>query len=123
MSKYPFTKVDAQFVGDHIGKLPIVDVRPEEMFMQGHIPTAINIPLQNAVNDADGFLDDAAEILVKEAEIQGIKPEDRAIIYCQTGHHATEAAILLAVMGYGNLYVYRGSFSDWVTDPTRPIER
>ena len=35
--------VDASFVKNSIGKLPIVDVRPEAMYREGHIPTAKNV--------------------------------------------------------------------------------
>ncbi|MBS6248694.1 MAG: rhodanese-like domain-containing protein [Eggerthella sp.] len=54
--------VDAQFVRSHIGKLPIIDVRPAELYDEGHIPTAINV----CVADFDRFGAEEADEFSKE---------------------------------------------------------
>lgn len=46
---------------------PIVDVRPKEMYDEGHIPGAINIPLA-------------------DIETADVKPG--SVLYCMTGYHA-----------------------------------
>ena len=35
--------VDATYVLDHMDSLPVVDVRPAEMYAEGHIPHARNV--------------------------------------------------------------------------------
>ena len=94
--------VDAQFVRSHIGKLPIIDVRPAELYDEGHIPTAINV----CVADFDRFGAEEADEFSKECR-----------------RHAKQACDLLEAEGYQHLYLYLGSFDDWTSDPENPIEK
>lgn len=109
--------VDADFVKREIGHMPIVDVRPPLRYDTAHIPTAINIRLDVAV-----ATDDPSAELAEMFQDNGIKPQDAVIVYCQTGIHAKIACDYLAAAGYRNLYLYAGSMSDWMSDPTRPVE-
>lgn len=111
--------VDAEFVKSHIGKMPIIDVRPEAMYVEGHIPTAIDI----CVMDFDKYEARESEELAKEYRRHALTEEDPIIVYCQIGKHAKQACDLLESQGYHNLYLYSGSYEDWITDPARPIEK
>lgn len=111
--------VDAEFVRSHIGRMPIVDVRPQDFYREGHIPTAIDIP----VVDLDrGELKEAEE-LAREYHRHALGNEGPMIIYCQIGKHAKMACDLLEDEGFKNLYLYSGSFNDWVSDSSRPVEK
>ena len=60
----------------------LVDVRPADEYRQGHIPGAINIPL-NDIRQASAALD----------------PTKEYIVYCQTGRRSSAAAFLLSQRG------------------------
>ena len=109
--------VDAHYVEEHIGKMPLVDVRPTLRFDTGYIPTAVNIRL-----DVAQMTDDAGAELAEMFQDHGIGQHDAAIVYCQCGPHAKMACELLAEQGYDQLRLYQGSMDDWIKDPARPVE-
>lgn len=111
--------VDATFVLDHLGKLPLVDVRTPAEFAAGHIPGAVNVDLFSVQPAGTA----AAVEMAKRVEALGIGPNDECIIYCQRGPRAIDACKLLEECGYTELDCYQASFSDWVSNPTRPVER
>lgn len=111
--------VDAQYVLDNIGKIPIVDVRPRDMFFEGHIPGAINVPLMEALQSDE----DSATYFVREFIAAGLDPTKPSIIYCHNGQLARQACDLLASTGDNQQRCYEGSWTDWITDSSRPIEK
>lgn len=61
----------------------IVDVRCPKSFLSGHIPMAINLPLERIKSEKVTF------------------PKNRVlIVYCDTGGASIQAARVLAEMGY-----------------------
>ena len=110
--------VDAAFVENEIGKLPIIDVRGAAMYAQGHIPTAHNVDLGAYNSRGDGWEEEFTEA-VKDL---GIGADDEVIVYCQMGMHATMATEALEKEGFTDVRLYLGSFADWSSDPTRPVE-
>jgi rhodanese-related sulfurtransferase len=80
----------------------IVDVRRPDEFAEGHIPGAINVPVE-AINTAE----DAAEL-------SGDLPDQDQIllIYCRTGRRSKEASKKLAEMGYTGIYEF-GGIATW----------
>lgn len=113
-----YKDVDAQFVLDNLGTLRIVDVRPPFMFEESRIPGAVSIPLLDA-KEADG---DTGQVLVGWFVDKGFGPDDDFIVYCYDGGLAHEACDLLEAAGYGGQLCYGGSWIDWISDPSRPIE-
>lgn len=79
----------------------------------GHIPGAGHL-------DLDVFADDRT---VDRAALTGLASRVRpdATVYCGSGVTASQAALLLAEAGLDGIGVYIGSWSDWISDPTRPI--
>lgn len=78
----------------------IVDVRTPERFSKGHIPMAVNLPLERIEKKQTTF------------------PKGRTlIVYCDTGGASIQAACILSEMGYkvincvGGLRNYRGSLT------------
>jgi rhodanese-related sulfurtransferase len=72
----------------------LVDVRDEAEFKEGHIPTAINIPVETFAS--------RSEILPKEKKI---------IVYCNTGGRSYNAYRKLMKLTY--LTIYQTLFSEW----------
>ncbi len=115
--------VDTEFVLDNLDNMPIIDVRPFDIYEEGHIPGAISVDLPAIKEAAQEENEDVAENFKNEVEEMGIMPDDECIVYCMYGPLAREACEYLESMGYKNLYCYEESYVKWVSDPSRPIER
>jgi thiosulfate/3-mercaptopyruvate sulfurtransferase len=109
-------------------KTVLLDVRSPAMYggdagygtRRGHIPGAINRPWLRDLT-GDYTWRDPAE-LRKEYEALGVTPDKRIIIYCSKGYRSTTTYVTLKhVLGYPNVAVYDGSFSEWAETPDTPI--
>ena len=88
--------------------------------MAGHIPGAVSAPTAGNVN-ADGTFKDADELEDRFA-VLGARPDGGQAVgaYCGSGVTAAHEVLALALAGIpAALYV--GSWSDWITDPARPV--
>lgn len=104
----------------------LIDVRGAERYaaqsepidpVAGHIPGAINIPSTLHV-DADGRFRDPATI----AANFGPAPADASpVVYCGSGITAAHTALARLTAGLSMPTIYPGSWSDWITDPSRPV--
>ena len=103
----------------------LVDVRAPERFsgraepidpVAGHIPGAINLPATGN-HDPSGRFRDADAIRSRYAAA-GVVGE--AVLYCGSGVTAAQSLLALESAG-GTAAIYPGSWSDWITDPRRPI--
>ncbi|MBB5872354.1 thiosulfate/3-mercaptopyruvate sulfurtransferase [Allocatelliglobosispora scoriae] len=103
----------------------LIDVRAPERYrgevepidpVAGHIPGAVNAP--TADNLADGRFRAATELRERFA---GIAPR-AAAVYCGSGVTAAHTILAMHVAGRTGDALYVGSWSDWITDPSRPIE-
>jgi thiosulfate/3-mercaptopyruvate sulfurtransferase len=86
----------------------------------GHIPGAIPAPyIENL--DPDGCFLPAAELKGRfEKLLGGVAPE-RAIFYCGSGVTAAHNLFAMAHAGLEVPQLYVGSWSEWITDPNRPV--
>jgi thiosulfate/3-mercaptopyruvate sulfurtransferase len=106
----------------------LVDARAPERFrgetepvdvVAGHIPGARNMPAQRTENPDGTFLaPDALRARYAEA---GILTGQPVAVYCGSGVVATEGVFTLGLAGI-DASLYPGSWSEWITDPNRPIE-
>ena len=75
----------------------VIDVRTESEYNEGHIKGAINIP----VDEIENITYDKNETL---------------IVYCASGVRSSNAATILADMGYTSLYNLDGGLLNWGSD-------
>ncbi len=101
---------------------PVVDVRAADRFagdnevidpVAGHIPGAINRPSTDNLEDSGRFRG-AAEIGARFAGL------DEPVLYCGSGITAAHTLLALESAGRSGV-IYPGSWSEWITDPARPV--
>ncbi|MER5212583.1 sulfurtransferase [Streptomyces sp. NPDC002838] len=84
----------------------------------GHIPGAVSAPTNENVG-ADGRFLPAAELGARFKAL-GVSDGSEVGVYCGSGVSAAHEVLALAVAGIpAALYV--GSWSDWSSDPSRPV--
>jgi thiosulfate/3-mercaptopyruvate sulfurtransferase len=110
----------------------IVDVRAAERYRgqtepidpaAGHIPGARSVPWTDIVDPDTGRFRSPDELRARYAEA-GLRPGDdqrRAIAQCGSGVTACHALIAFELAGIEGARLYPGSWSDWISDPSRPV--
>ncbi len=86
----------------------------------GRIPGAISLPFDRNWDSKKLFL----PIDELKAHIQtqlGDTPSERTVFYCGSGVTAAHNILALAYAGLGEARLYAGSWSEWITDPARPV--
>lgn len=107
----------------------LLDVRSGERFhgeaepidpVAGHIPGAINLPLQQNL-DSNGRFKTAAELrAIYAAALDGRDP-GRIGVMCGSGVTACHSLLAMEIAGLHGARLYDGSWSEWIRDPTRPV--
>jgi thiosulfate/3-mercaptopyruvate sulfurtransferase len=85
----------------------------------GHIPGARNLPFTENLN-ADGSFKSTEALKARflKAELSQQSP---TICYCGSGVTACHNILALVHAGFPEPILYPGSWSEWVTDPKRPV--
>ena len=113
------------------GELCVVDARSPDRFRGenetldpagGHIPGARNRFFRDNL-DADGFFRPAAELRREFlALLAGVAPR-QAIMQCGSGVSACHNLLAMEIAGLPGARLYAGSWSEWCSDPARPVAR
>jgi len=86
----------------------------------GHIPGAITAPyIENLDSDGCFLLPDELKRRFEKL-LGGVAPE-RAVFYCGSGVTAAHNLVAMAHAGLDIPWLYVGSWSEWITDPNRPV--
>lgn len=87
----------------------------------GHVPGALNRPF--GMNLRDGRFKPSAELHAELAPmLAGRGPED-LVLMCGSGVTACHLLLAFEHAGLSGARIYAGSWSGWIRDPARPIER
>jgi thiosulfate/3-mercaptopyruvate sulfurtransferase len=93
----------------------------EDAGRAGHIPGAVNVPIDLLRAD-DGTLKSVGE-LRRSFEQAGVTKDKTVITYCTIGNRASEAWFALTyLLGYPDVRVYYGSWVEWGKATDTPVE-
>jgi thiosulfate/3-mercaptopyruvate sulfurtransferase len=115
---------------DRAGRI-LIDARAPERFrgevepydpVKGRIAGARNHPTAASLA-ADGRFLPAEELRARFQSILGGGPLESVVSYCGSGVTACHNLLAMDVAGLHGARLYAGSWSEWCSDATRPIER
>jgi thiosulfate/3-mercaptopyruvate sulfurtransferase len=86
----------------------------------GHIPGAISAPYPENIGPNGLFLP-RETLRIRFETLLGETPADQAVFYCGSGVTAAQNILALAHAGLGVACLYAGSWSQWISDPSRPV--
>jgi thiosulfate/3-mercaptopyruvate sulfurtransferase len=122
-----WTEVYRRVVAAREPNIILLDARPADMYegtriqhsvQGGHIPGAINIVSLNGVDGQSQQWKPQDEL----AALYKSVPKDHTIItYCHDGFRSTLAWLQLKALGYKDVRVYNGGWSDWDRTLTLPV--
>jgi thiosulfate/3-mercaptopyruvate sulfurtransferase len=127
----PFATVDAGYVLQHLQKpgVMVVDARANDRFhgqnetidpISGHIPGAINRFFKDNLA-ADGAFKPPAQLLEEfERLLKGLPPS-AVVNQCGSGVTACHNLLAMEIAGLSGARLYPGSWSEWITDRSRPV--
>lgn len=108
----------------------LVDARTPDRFrgenevidpVAGHIPGAVNMAYTENL-DTEGRFQPPDEIIRRSKRLFRDTPPEKTIHYCGSGVTSAHNLLALVHAGVPMPRLYAGSWSEWITDPDRPIE-
>ncbi len=129
--KFDMTQVaDAEEIARRGGEAPgwLIDVRSPERFagqsepidpVAGHVPGAINRPLPLSLSQ--GRFLPAGQLQADLLPRLGGRPAREVVLMCGSGVTACHTLLAMESAGLHGARVYAGSWSGWISDPSRPI--
>jgi thiosulfate/3-mercaptopyruvate sulfurtransferase len=124
--------VDVDAVASRVGSRDwrLVDARAPERYRgesepidrtPGHIPGAVNHFFGGNLA-ADNTFRTPEELRAQFDASLGGTPPDRVVCYCGSGVTACHNLLALEHAGLKGATLYAGSWSEWSSDPRRPVE-
>lgn len=121
--------VDEVEVNIRLQDFLVIDARPAARFsgedgamdaVAGHIPGAVNRPFTENLGEGAQFK--SADTLRQEfSELLGVRPSSEVVAQCGSGISACHNLLAMEVAGLKGAKLYSGSWSEWSSDPSRPV--
>ncbi len=109
-----FLVVDARAAGRFSGEDAAMDP------VAGHIPGAVNRPFTENLSEGAQFK--SADSLREEfASLFGVRPSSEVVAQCGSGISACHNLLAMEIAGLKGAKLYSGSWSEWISDPSRPV--
>jgi thiosulfate/3-mercaptopyruvate sulfurtransferase len=86
----------------------------------GHIPGALNRPYTDNL-DANGHFLSAQTLKAAFSALVGEHPSSKIVSQCGSGVTACHNLLAMEIAGLSNGILYPGSWSEWSSDPARPV--
>lgn len=121
-----YAGVRSTLTADQVGDVTLLDARAPERFrgdvepmdpVAGHIPGARNVPSTTVLADDGSFRSDT-----ELTDLFGGVQRESTGVYCGSGVTASVLVAALAATGV-DAALYPGSWSEWCSDPARPVAR
>lgn len=109
-----FLLIDARDENRYLGEVEPIDP------VAGHIPGALSSPHLNILDSEGKFLP-PGELRGYFQPLVGKISARNTVFYCGSGVTATQNVLAMEYAGMGEAKLYAGSWSEWITDPKRPI--
>jgi len=107
----------------------LVDARPAERYagrgetidpVAGHVPGALNHPYSGNLDANQRWLP-AEELRRRWERTLGPRSSRELVMMCGSGITACHNLLALELAGVEGARLYPGSWSEWITDPSRPV--
>ncbi|NOY66869.1 MAG: sulfurtransferase [Gammaproteobacteria bacterium] len=112
-------------------KATLLDVRTKEEYIghpkykrSGHIPGAKLWSWDDSLDYQKGFTLKSEKEL--EASLKKVGVTDKAapiVVYCRSGHRASQSYLTLKHLGFKNVRLYDGSMSEYSKDKSAPVKQ
>ncbi len=123
--------VDTATVVQHLGKpeQTLIDARATPRFrgeiepldpVAGHIPGALNRPFAQNLGP-DGKFKSAEQLRTEFTALLGQRDPATVVHHCGSGVSALPNMLAMEIAGLGSSALYAGSWSEWCSDPARPV--
>ena len=121
----------AEQLAARLGRVRLLDARAGERFRgetetldaaAGHIPGALNRFFKDNLG-ADGRYKPAAQLHADFTRLLGRVPVAETVHSCGSGVTACHNLLAMAHAGLDGALLYPGSWSEWSSDPARPVAR
>jgi thiosulfate/3-mercaptopyruvate sulfurtransferase len=109
----------------------VLDVRSKEEYAgnprqkrSGHVPGARWWPWESAVDFGAAFTQrDDASLRAQLASLGLEKTDTPVVLYCRTGHRASQTYFTLRKLGYSSVRIYDGSMAEYGQHRQAPLSR
>ena len=108
--------IDARSPDRYAGKPDPLDT------IYGHIPGARNRYYRDNVDDA-GTMRSGRELRTDFEKVLAGSPTSQAVMYCGSGITACHNLLAMEHAGLRGARLFAGSWSEWESDPKRPVEK
>ena len=108
------TVIDARGAARFRGEVEPIDP------VAGHIPGALNRPF-TANLGADGFFKSADVLRQEFLALLGDRDPATVVHHCGSGVSAVPNVLAMEIAGLGTTALFAGSWSEWCSDPSRPV--
>ncbi len=131
-AKIDLSKIaDMTYVKNHLGKLPMIDARPSDMYLgvtptatvkrNGHIKGGMSYSWNYSV-DKEYVLKDKKMLESVFKEGYGLDKNKEVLVYCTGGLETSfNYFVLNGVLGYKNVRLYDASMKEWGNRDDTPI--
>lgn len=116
VTRAPRCLMDARARERYLGEIEPIDP------VAGHIPHAKSMPTGGNVDKDGRFLPPEKLREIYLAALDGVAPKDAAF-YCGSGVTAPHDILAMHIAGLPGAALYPGSYSEWVRNPMRPVEK
>jgi thiosulfate/3-mercaptopyruvate sulfurtransferase len=110
------TILDARGAARFRGELEPIDP------VAGHIPGALNRPFGENM-DSSGLFKPVAQLRREFEELLGQRSPESVVHHCGSGVSAVPNVLAMEIAGLGGSALFAGSWSEWCSDPARPVAR